>query len=326
MKSILFIILFFLYFFTKSLSAIELETRIPPSVWEIEIKFKHTPKYNEAFNGFGEKAPLHTLLLWNRDWIENVEGELQREEQMIEISMAFAFAENWLVKGKIPVLQKKQTSTLNFESGSSSQKNVLSNLDSENINGIGDISMQISNDLSYGTTWHNRGGITLRIPTGNSGIPRGTFSNAIGERNSSIGTFFHFTWFPLVHGLRNSFRIQGTNELIGNQRETLDGVESYYAPGNCADIYYNWSIERQNIFVGAEFHYFQQSESKLPTGQSNDSVLKEIKLELGYGNLNDLELKPLILPWQLRLGYVQPISGQNTPFTKSWEFTSVLFF
>ena len=64
---------------------------------------------------------------------------------------------------------------LNFESGTSSQKNVLSNIDSENLDGIGDISMQISNDLSFGTTWHNRGGITLRIPTGDSGTPRGTF-------------------------------------------------------------------------------------------------------------------------------------------------------
>jgi len=308
------------------LSAIELETRIPPSVLKIGINFKYTPTYSKAFNGYGEKVPLHELLLWNRDWRKNVEGELQRKEQMLEIRMEYAFAENWLIKGNIPFLQKKQTSTLNFESGTSSQKNVLSNLDSENLSGIGDISMQITNDLSFGTTWHNRGGITLRIPTGDSGIPRGTFSNAIGERHASIGSFFHFTWFPLVHGLRNSFRIQGTNELIGNQRETLDGVEGYYAAGNCADIYYNWSIERQNIFVGAELHYFQQSESKLPTGQSNDSVLKEIKLEFGYGNLSDLELKPLILPWQLRLGYAHPISGQNTPFAKSWELTSVLFF
>ena len=326
MKSIFFIIYFLLYFSPKILSAIELETRIPPSVWEIEINFKSTPRYSKAFNGYGEKVPLHELLLWNRDWRENVEGKLQREKHILEISMVYAFVENWLIKGNIPFFQKKQISIMNFESGTSSQKKILSNLDSENLKGIGDISLQISNDLCFGTTWHNRGGITLRIPTGDSGTPRGTFSNAIGERHPSIGSFFHFTWFPLVHGLRNSFRLQGTNELIGNQRETLDAVESYYAAGNCADIYYSWSIERQNFFAGAELLYFQQSESKLPTGQSNDSVLKEIKLEFGYGILSDLELKPLILPWQLRLGYAHPISGQNTPFAKSWELTSVLFF
>ena len=325
-KSNLFIIYFTLYFFPTILSAIELETRIPPSVWEIEINFKHTPTYNKAFNGYGEEVPLHELLLWNRDWLENVKGELQREEQVLELSMAYAFAENWLIKGKIPFLQKKQTSTLNFESGTLSQKKILSNLDTENHNGIGDISIQISNDLSYGTTWHNRGGISFRIPSGDSGIPRGTFSNAIGERHGSIGSFFHFTWFPLVYGLRNSFRIQGTNELIGNQRETLDGVKSYYAAGNTADIFYSWSIERQNFFLGAEFHYFQQPESKLPTGQSNDSFLKEIKLEFGYGNLSNLELKPLILPWQLRLGYAHSISGQNIPIANRWEIISNLFF
>ena len=156
MKSIFFIIYIFLYFFPTISFAIELETRIPPSVWEIEINFTHTPAYSEAFNGYGEKVPLHELLLWSRNWRENVQGELQREEQKLEVNMAYAFAKNWLIKGNIPFFQKKQTSTLNFESGTSSQKNVLSNLDSENLNGIGDIIMQISNDLSFGTTWHNR--------------------------------------------------------------------------------------------------------------------------------------------------------------------------
>ena len=226
----------------------------------------------------------------------------------------------------MPFIQKKQSSTLKFESGTSNQKKILDNLKSENLNGLGDISLEIANDLSYGSSWFNRGGLLIRLPTGNTGVPRGTSSNAIGEGHSSLGAYFHFTWFPLVYGLRNGFRIQGTNELIGKNRETLDGVKSYYAAGNRTDIFYSWSIERKNIFAGAELHYFQQLESKLPTGKSNNSILKEITFELGYGNLSNLEQKYLKLPWQIRIGYAHPIAGQNTPFAKRFEISSNFFF
>jgi hypothetical protein len=73
-------------------------------------------------------------------------------------------------------------------------------------------------------------------------------------------------------------------------------------------------------------HYFQQSESKLPTGKSNAAFLKEISFEFGYGNLSELELKPLSFPWQVRLGYTRPIAGQNTPVIHRWELSSMIFF
>ena len=39
---------------------------------------------------------------------------------------------------------------------------------------------------------------------------------------------------------------------------------------------HKWSIERNNIFAGTEAHYFQQAETNLPTGKSNNAFLKEI--------------------------------------------------
>ena len=325
-KLILFKTFLFAYFLSINLYAFEIENRLPKSIWEIEINFKNTPEYNMAFDGYGKKGPLYKLILWNFDWRENVEGEIKRAKQVFEIKMSYAFAENWLLKAYFPLVNKKQVSSLYFESGNSNQKTILNNLESENLNGLGDISLQISNDITFGTTWHNRGGLIFKIPTGNTGDRKGPLPNAIGEGHSSIGGFIHFNWFPLISGLRSGFKIQGTNELIGEKRETLDGIESYYSAGNTTDIYYNWSFERKNLFLGTELHYFQQLESHFPTGESNDAYLKEIKFELGYGNLSDLENQPLKLPWQLRFGYVHPISGQNIPFTKRFEINSNIFF
>ena len=214
---------------------------------------------------------------------------------------------------------------LKFDSGTPEQQKVISNLASEEVNGLGDITLQFGKDLSYSTTWHNRGGFTTRLPTGNKGKRQGISSNSIGEGHGSVGAFLHVTWYPLVHGIRNGFRIEGKNELTG-KRETLEGENVYYSAGHRADLYYSWSIERQNIFAGTELHFFQQSESKLPTGKSNVSFLKEMNFEFGYGNLSELEQKPLSYPWQVRLGYTRPFAGQNTPLIHRWELSSTFLF
>jgi len=318
-------LLFLLFIFPPTLSAIQLENRMPESVWQAEISLKIIPLYSRAFNGYGEESPLKNLMLWDRSWYDLVEGELKREEMCLELKLAYGLTEDWVLEVLIPMVQKIQSSSLKFDSGTPEQQKIISNLASEELNGLGDINIQFGKDLSYRTNWHNRGGFTTRLPTGNKGKRRGIFSNSIGVGHGSVGAFIHITWYPLVHGIRNGFRIEGKNELTG-ERETLEGEKVYYSAGHRADLYYSWSIERQNIFAGTELHFFQQSESKLPTGESNASFLKEINFEFGYGNLSELEQKPLSYPWQVRLGYTKPFAGQNTPLTHSWELSSTLLF
>ena len=111
-----------------------------------------------------------------------------------------------------------------------------------------------------------------------------------------------------------AFRIEGTNELVG-KRETLDGEKGYYSAGHRVDLFYNWSIERQNIFAGTELHYYQQAESSLPTGKSNAAFLKEINFEFGYGNLSELEQKPLY-PLASPPGLHSPTCRSKHPYCK----------
>ena len=90
-----------------TISAFELENRIPASVWELEIRFQSTPAYSSAFNGYGQEAPLHQLMLWDREWRDSVGGELQREEQRIEFIIAYGLTEEWMIEATVPLVQKK---------------------------------------------------------------------------------------------------------------------------------------------------------------------------------------------------------------------------
>ena len=68
--------LFLLFLLPPTLPAIQLENRMPESVWQAEISLKIIPLYSSAFNGYGEEAPLQNLILWDRGWYDLVEGEL----------------------------------------------------------------------------------------------------------------------------------------------------------------------------------------------------------------------------------------------------------
>ena len=157
---------FLLFLLPPTLPAIQLENRMPESVWQAEISLKIVPLYSRAFNGYGEEAPLQNLMLWDRGWYDLVEGELKREEKWLELKLAYGLTEDWVVEAMIPMVQKIQSSSLKFDSGTPEQQKIIYNLASEELNGLGDITIQFGKDLSYSTTWHNRGGFTTRLPTG----------------------------------------------------------------------------------------------------------------------------------------------------------------
>ena len=105
MKHILTLI-FLLFLLPPTIPAIKLENRMPESVWQVEISLKIIPLYGRAFNGYGEEAPLQNLMLWDRGLYDFVEGQLKREEKLLELKLAYGLTEYWVVEATIPIVQK----------------------------------------------------------------------------------------------------------------------------------------------------------------------------------------------------------------------------
>ncbi len=314
-------------FFPVVNQAFELEKRLPEFALEFQIKVTTIPAYEKAYNGYGEEAPLQQIILWDRDWYQSVSGSFQREEQRTEFTLSYGITDQWLFQTEIPIIQKKQSSNLTFSSGTTDQQSVIANLNStsNSISGLGDIELNFIKEFNSGTTWYNNGGLVIRLPTGSSENARGIFAHTIGEGHAAYGGFVHLIWYPLSHGFRNGFRLEASNETSG-KRKNLEGEEIFYAAGNIINAHYSFSFERNNIFIGTELHYKQQSASDLPLKRLNSSFLKEVNFEIGYGNLSSLEEQPLSLPWQIRFGYSKPIQGQNSPIAPGMQLTAQLNF
>ena len=66
----------------------------------------------------------------------------------MELKLAYGLTEDWVLEAMIPMVQKIQSSSLKFDSGTTEQQKVISNLGSEELNGLGDINIQFGKHLS----------------------------------------------------------------------------------------------------------------------------------------------------------------------------------
>jgi len=305
--------------------ALEQEDRLPPSAWRFQYNFIQTPEITEAFGKSEDRVPLWHLMVRETDLQTKITGDLKRSEQRSEFLLEYGWSSRWLIGAKLPFHTRTQSSTLAIQSPSASESTLTQNLGTEEVSGLGDVVLKTAYDASASNTWHIRWGMLAQLATGQSGTSRGLEALALGERHPILSGFVHFNWYPLTHGLRNHFRFMLSNALSG-KRETLTGEKVDYTGGNRADLWYGWTLERSNWFLGAELQRQQKDSSTLKTIQNNASWFYQVQAELGYGNLTDLEKSSLSFPWQIKLGHRNIVQGQNVPALESFSLTALLFF
>ena len=319
--------LFFLLL-PETARAIEEETRIPPGVSQFHARIASTPAYSEAFDEYGDREPLWKLIIRNEELKGVLSGVLTRESTLIEFLWAYGLNADWILELSIPLERKIQTSGLALKKGvetQSSWDSMIKNLSSETLTGLGDLGFKVGYEMGASTKWFVRGGLLLVLPSGQTGTLKGIHGHSLSEGQVSTEIFLHLNWFPFVHGLRNGVRL-GTTSHIKSKRETLSGSKGEYAPGNRLDFNYNWSYERFNWFYAFELHRLLQQESQLLERQKNNGYKDELLMEFGWGNLSELEKRPLMMPWQVRLGHLIPIRGENQPIANAWTISVELFF
>lgn len=349
-KTLIFLVgtIFVIFTTWDSIYALELEERLPSSVLRMEASIRITPEYDEAYGGTGErietfipglyggtsqKIPLKDLLIRSRTHRSHIEGTVQRQETIYQLKLDYGFSEKWRFGATLPFIQRKQTSTLRLASdlsGDSSQyateQRIIKNLSSEEINGVGDISITTGYETHYSGTSLVLLGAVVKLPTGNTGDPKGAYAYAIGDQQVDVSGYVHINSYPRIHGLRAGTRIVMTNQLKGD-RKNLEGEEGDYYGGNLLDLYHHWTYEPNNWLIGAELQYSRGEESTIEgKGLKNTSYIYQLHLQTGYGNLSDLEKSPVTLPYQFNVEWFTPLSGQNVPAYSGLKLLLLMYF
>jgi hypothetical protein len=295
--------------------ALELTHRIPESVQRLEIRMEYTPSYQEVYGRYEKRVPLREWLFENE--ATTVSGTVSRSETRIHFDYDWGWMDDWTVSVASAVVHKSQTVNLSGGSG-------LELPESGSVTGLGDTTISLRKALFASTTWFSVGGMQLVLPTGTAGKAIGHSPNAIGERQTDVGGFFRFTWYPLAPGWRNGLGLRVLSQLKGT-RKNYRGERVTYYPGNRREVYYNWSYEVDNLFFGGELKRIEQGPTTLGTSQRNSLFADQGTLEVGFGNLTDLEKHPLPLPWQFRLSWSKYLRARHVPAAPTLGLTLMLF-
>ncbi|MBF0276848.1 MAG: hypothetical protein HQM13_03620 [SAR324 cluster bacterium] len=313
--------------------AFDQEDPIPPSTWRIKTVVQTTPAYEKARGHSGKVVPLQDLIIRDHEVRKRIEGKLIREEKKFEFDILYGLTEEWYFSAKIPFWQKKQTSNLKITAAGADldlESKILKiekNLQTEEVQGLGDIGFQTIYMFSRSNSHFYRGALGVQLPTGSAGTPRGIFPIAIGDRQFDLLANLNYSHYPgSIAGLRQNFRGELLVSLEG-RRETLDGQSGAYTGGNMFDLRYSLNYESDNSFFGGEIQHFLGTGSGIAAEQQDDSFFQDtVHLMVGYGNLSDLEKSPLALPFQIRLGWSYPFQGQNIPLNPSMQLMGLFYF
>lgn len=324
------LLLSFLCFFGFSLPAValEIEQPLPPGVAELQVRYQVRPSYSEVWGTAGSSISLKRLVL-GPNYNPAFSGSIQRNESQLRFDFLLGWTPNWTLGATVPWEQKEQSISLalvNPSAASSELQRVAANVQSENLSGLGDVSLWMRYELSNSYRWYWTLTPQLVLPTGSTGTARGLDGLSIGDEQIDVGLKLQAQWYPAQsEGWRQHTSLEGINQIAG-ERETLTGEKVRYLPGNLLDLRYGWTYEQQNFMLGTEFQLNYQTRSKLGGETGIVRRLYQWNLELGYGNLNLLEQQALPLPFQVRVGWMRPFQGENQSKQAQYYLSGDFFF
>jgi hypothetical protein len=206
----IFMLVFILHQNPQKVQALDEETRIPAGVSLSRFKLISQPTFSEAYNGFGDRVPLHSILIRDEQLKDWTMGSISADEAtVLESTWVYGISQDWILEMVLPVVSMKQSSSLELKNGAPSNSEwntILQNLQSETVSGLRDIRLKARYEMGASTKWFVRGGYKLTLPTGSSGIPQGVYAFSAGEKITDAGLFLHIKWYAFVIGVRNSIR------------------------------------------------------------------------------------------------------------------------
>ncbi|MEK9981498.1 MAG: hypothetical protein VW993_07155, partial [Deltaproteobacteria bacterium] len=111
----IFLLVFILHQNPQKVQALEEETRIPAGVSLSRFKLISQPAFSEAYNGFGERVPLDSILIRDEQLKDWTMGSISREATVLESTWVYGISQDWILEMVLPVVSMKQSSSLELK-------------------------------------------------------------------------------------------------------------------------------------------------------------------------------------------------------------------
>lgn len=286
---------------------------VPAGVWRLHVDTSmHTD--SASFVATHRHQSLLDYLVPDATVRDSLQGDVRRSTHRVALTATYGLSDTWNLVVSMPWARVAQTSTVTSTSSNAAVQTQLQRLRTRTISGVGNLRVTslhrpVFSDrhglvLGYGLDW------PIRRPD-SPWAGRGTllvdspFPRAFG--------LLHYTFYPFIPRTHLDVRAEiglaftETQALVGGGHATVN-------PGNDGRTSIGWMQEFGRISTGISARALRQGGSLINHRRQPDQVSWfGVRLEVGYGNLTELEQAPIAFPYQVMLQYEQGVAGYKAP-------------
>ncbi|MCZ6728974.1 MAG: hypothetical protein O7C61_04640 [SAR324 cluster bacterium] len=254
-----------------------------------------------------------------------INGSIEREITRHDLRFTYGFSDNWNMSLNIPYLQMEQRSSLS--TASANLQATVARLQSDKISGIGQVDLvnmhrPVFSDWN-GFIW----GYGLSLPGSGQQTPyHDSTTFDLGPPVRRVFIFTHYTRYTSLPRSRFDLRVllrMGLKRSV----ETTSGTNQVLTPGNQVRLKLNWSQEIGAVFYGLELDRAVDRANRLDNESLSDKRNSQtLRLQLGFGNLLDLEQGPVDFPYQVQVQVETVERGFNHPFGSAVTLSLLMYF
>ena len=243
-----------------------------------------------------------------------IDGTVERKEQWWELLLGFGLSDTLNVHLQTAYHSVEQTSTLSTASTDATAKSEVARLESREVSGMGATILTGLYRPVYTDRSAIRLGLGVSVPgEGLVGPYAGRSTLSVGNPHTEYFAIFHNTTYFFLTRARIDIRLKfGMSEE--RELELASGGQGHVNPGSFGELFLGYEHNLGGFFYGLGAEVDQRGKAKINGVLQGDSVQNMFyRVQLGAGNLDDLEEGPLAFPYQFLLQWDQTVQGFNTP-------------
>lgn len=301
---------------------------VPAGVVEIRTTVSHETQ-TKAIARDSDTHGLEVYTLPSPTSQDYVAGQLSRTIDETDLLLKVGITDRWNLSLLLPYVQATQRSDL--RSTTPGRDPVLdvtvARLQNQTVSGAGNLRLTslhrpVFTDY-HGFVWGY--GYQGALET-NTGIYTGIGSLQTRDPYGGIYAFTHYTYYPKL--ARSRFDVRGEYQYpFGDMVNIPTGARVSVKGGATALLSLGWEHEPGAWGYGMALQSKTSQQTQL-NGDLQEDPVKEYLFhgQLGFGNLIELEKRPLRFPYQALLTYDTTVYGFNTPLRERWSLVFLTYF
>ncbi len=282
---------------------------------------------NSGYNSYTQKKSLRKMLA-NRHNIDeqSIGGDISLRSIQQNLSFQYGLFETLNIGVTLPYVSNSRESSLTVKDSNSAETTAfVDSYESAESSGIGDYELWGIWRLVYTDSMDFQFGFSF-VGDNAPYYYNDTENVAIGSGSQEFLIYFRWLIYPNNVDIIADIEVNSTSTIDGSV-EDPDGNSYELRRGTSIAFHANFSKNLDAFNFGGGLNGLTTAETQIDgSGISDSGISYTFDLFLNFGNLHQLEVQDVTLPWMVRFDFESVIYGVNTTADVKYGIKALFYF